>query len=261
MPSLVIRNFNSFATLAQAASYLDDSTRATAWAALDPDSQARALITATRILNKQCWEGEKTGVSVAESVAITAGGTGYAAGAILTGVGGTFGEAVQVTVLAVSSGAVTSVELLNAGTYSAVPTNPVATTSSGAGTGCTLTLITTDQTLDFPLDGDLVIPDDITFGCIELAFELSQNADLETEMSTASNVKSVAAGSAKVEFFRVGGAAGITAQTRFPAIVQEYVGAYLCGASGGSAGGFASGTCEPSSFDRCDRYGPLGGLS
>ena len=55
---------NSYATVAEADTYMDDSIRgATAWAAVDADDKARALLSATRLLDKQCWIGEKTAAS------------------------------------------------------------------------------------------------------------------------------------------------------------------------------------------------------
>jgi hypothetical protein len=66
------------------------------------------------------------------------GGTGYAVGNTLTVTGGT-GTAATLTVSAVSSGAITAVTVTTAGSYTAVPTNPVSVTG-GAGTGATFTL-------------------------------------------------------------------------------------------------------------------------
>ena len=75
----------------------------------------------------------------AATVAITAGGTGYVLGDVLTLAGGTFGTPATVTVTAVSSGVVTGVVISFIGTYSAVPSNAVATTG-GTGSGCTLNM-------------------------------------------------------------------------------------------------------------------------
>jgi hypothetical protein len=70
---------------------------------------------------------------------VSAGGSGYAVGNVLTISGGTSTTAATVTVATVSSGAVLTVTISNAGAYTAVPTNPAATTG-GAGTGATFTL-------------------------------------------------------------------------------------------------------------------------
>lgn len=75
------------------------------------------------------------------AAAVAAGGTGYSVGNILTAVGGTHTSAATVQVTAVSSGAVTSVVLIDRGFYSAFPASPASTTASPTGgTGCTLTL-------------------------------------------------------------------------------------------------------------------------
>lgn len=75
-----------------------------------------------------------------ESATVTAGGTGYAVGDIVTLSGGTFTAAAQIFVSAVSSGVVTGVIPLVAGNYSAVPASPVGQdTTTGSGTGLTIT--------------------------------------------------------------------------------------------------------------------------
>jgi hypothetical protein len=76
------------------------------------------------------------------------GGSGYVVGDTIRDAGGTV-----LTVTGVSSGAVTTLALTTAGTYSSYPTNPVAQAStSGSGTGCTFDL-------DFEaINGSLVSP-------------------------------------------------------------------------------------------------------
>lgn len=69
----------------------------------------------------------------------SAGGSSYVVGDVLTASGGTFGTPATVLVTAVSSGAVTGVAIMFVGTYSAHPSNAVATTG-GTGAGCTLTM-------------------------------------------------------------------------------------------------------------------------
>lgn len=78
-------------------------------------------------------------LTVAQVSAIAAGGSGYAVGDLITASGGT-GTAATFEVAAVSGGVVTAVRTLSLGAYSAVPSNPVSTTTGGAGTGLTLTL-------------------------------------------------------------------------------------------------------------------------
>lgn len=267
MPSAVIRNLNSYVTVADADAYLDDSMRASAWSGYDDDKKARALITATRIFDKQCWQGTKTGVQNVTVATVAVGGTGYAVNDVLTVSGGTFGEAAQAKVTAAPAGVVTAVQLLNAGTYTANPSSPAATTSAG-GTGCTLTLTLDDQERELPhtgmvdAEGDAVPSDsvapDILAGLIEYAFELAQDADAETTGSTASDIKRLKADTVEVEYFR-GTPPG--AATRFPLVVWEYVRKFMCGSGGSSRGGIASGTCAKSQFDDCDTYGLTGGLS
>lgn len=74
----------------------------------------------------------------AAGLSITAGGTDYARGDIITLVGGT-GTALTAMVSAVTSGAVSGLSFINRGDYSATPSSPAATTSTGGGTGLTLT--------------------------------------------------------------------------------------------------------------------------
>jgi hypothetical protein len=76
----------------------------------------------------------------ANTATIGAGGTGYTVNDVLTVVGGTpAGSAATYTVTAVSGGVVTAVSALNFGSYSVIPTSPVATTG-GTGSGATLNL-------------------------------------------------------------------------------------------------------------------------
>ena len=68
---------------------------------------------------------------------LSAQGTGYAVGNILTATGGTFATAATISVSTVNgTGAITSF-LVGPGNYSVLPTNPI-TLSGGAGTGATL---------------------------------------------------------------------------------------------------------------------------
>jgi len=73
---------------------------------------------------------------------ISAGGTGYTVGNVITITGGTpVTVAATFTVSAVSSGVVTAVTALNFAPYTVLPTAPVSTTG-GSGTGLTLTDLT-----------------------------------------------------------------------------------------------------------------------
>ncbi len=75
------------------------------------------------------------------TASVSAGGTGYVVGDILTVVGGTFTSVAKFVVSAVSSGAVSTVTAIGYANYSVAPTTPAATTG-GTGTGCTLTTLT-----------------------------------------------------------------------------------------------------------------------
>lgn len=72
-------------------------------------------------------------------VAIRAAGTGYVVGETITYSGGTSTTAAQATVKAVGlSGEVKALEIAAYGVYRVVPSNPVSTTASAAGTGLTV---------------------------------------------------------------------------------------------------------------------------
>jgi hypothetical protein len=70
--------------------------------------------------------------------AVNAGGSGYAVGDSLVPTTGTYDVAPELEVLTESGGAVATILIKNPGICSAQPTNPVATTTDGSGTGCTI---------------------------------------------------------------------------------------------------------------------------
>lgn len=72
--------------------------------------------------------------------AVSAGGTGYVIGDSLVLASGTYDVAPVLEVLTVSGTIVLTVLILNPGICSAQPSNPVATTTDGGGSGCTLDL-------------------------------------------------------------------------------------------------------------------------
>lgn len=82
------------------------------------------------------------------SATVSAGGTSHAVGDLLTVSGGTSRSATVFRVDAVSAGVVTAVSVRSRGHYTTLPSNPASTTSSGSGTGCTLTL--TSETIYEP---------------------------------------------------------------------------------------------------------------
>lgn len=61
MVSTLVVGTNTYATRAQANTYLGDSSRASAWAFLSNDAKDQALLTATRLFERQCWIGTQTG--------------------------------------------------------------------------------------------------------------------------------------------------------------------------------------------------------
>jgi len=75
------------------------------------------------------------------SATVSAGGTGYTVGDVLTVTGGTLfsGTPATVTVATLSGSAVATVTITNAGAYTALPSNPVSITG-GTGSGAAFTL-------------------------------------------------------------------------------------------------------------------------
>lgn len=75
------------------------------------------------------------------SATVSAGGSGYAVGDTIYPTGGTSAVVAAFTVATLSGSAVATVTMTVPGIYTATPSNPVAQGStSGAGTGCTLTV-------------------------------------------------------------------------------------------------------------------------
>ena len=82
--------------------------------------------------------GSVTNIGVVTAV-VSAGGSGYVVGDVLTVSGGTQTTAATLRVATVSTGAVATVTIVNVGAYTATPTNPVSVTG-GTGTSATFTL-------------------------------------------------------------------------------------------------------------------------
>lgn len=75
------------------------------------------------------------------SAAVVTAGTSYTVGTILNVSGGTFTQPAQLQVASLSGTGVATVNVINPGIYSVLPTNPVSVTlSSGAGSGATFNL-------------------------------------------------------------------------------------------------------------------------
>lgn len=270
MVSQLVVGENTYVTLAEADSYLEDSLRATAWTGIDEDTKARALISAFRLFEKQLWKGAMTGIKLVDQVAISAGGTGYVANDVLTVAGGTFGQAARLLVTSAPGGVIAAVVLIDAGTYAAddLPSTPNSP-SGGSGSGASVTLTFKAQEAQHPRTGLVtcggVAVDENTVALqveeaqIELAFDLTQDTTLETKPNQGSNIKKVGAGSAEVEFFRPTN--GVGQASRFPPVVQELLRCFLGGGNQSQSGAIATGTCERSQFDDCDRFELLDGES
>lgn len=273
MVSTLTVGLNSYATLAEANSFLGDQLRAASkWEGTDDDTKTMALISAFRIFEKQTWNGDKTEVDVVATAAVGAGGTGYVLNELLTISGGTFGAPAIVRASGVTAGVVTAVTLVDVGTYTAgsTPSSPAATTG-GSGTGCTIALTFQDQVASHPRTGlvdndgaaldDDTYADGLRYGQIELAFELTQNAALETSGGVGSNVKGVGAGSARVDFFRPTGGAEGEGSNRFPTTVWEWIRSLLSAGNATVSGGFVSGAEAESTFiDHPGNYGFSNGV-
>lgn len=169
---------NSWADLAAADAYIDNSVQADQWSALSFDAKNRAMITAFRILDRASWAGERT-------------------------------DEAQLT--------------------------------SHPRTG----LMLEGQEVDSSAVHPRVIQ-----GQFELALAIGLDASLANSPtgSSASGVKAVGAGSARVEFFNNNPAADIASSRRFPTAVHELISPFLSG-SDGIIGGLVTGNEDCSQFE------------
>lgn len=89
----------------------------------------------------------------------------------------------------------------------------------------------------------------------ELVAILAGDPDVIASADQSVNIKSMGAGSARLEFF---GPARLKdgSASKLPTVVQDLIGHWLAGAGGGSViiGGIATGTDGEPSFDNCDGY-------
>lgn len=264
MVSLLVVGRNTFVSRAYAQTYLADSPRGTAWDGADDEAQDRFLITATRLIQRQPWDGERSMLLTVGSVAIVAGGTGYTLNDLLTVAGGTTDSAAVIKVTAVSSGVVTSAVIVDRGIYTTLPTSPAAVTG-GTGTGATFNLTSAVQVLAFPRIGlechgedvsSTEVPEEVKEATCELAFEMFADAGIESSSGTGSNISEVHAGPVGVSYFRP--TDGIRNQ-RFPTIVFELLRCFM-GGNTVVGGMFGSGTDVESSFDDADEYGLNAGM-
>lgn len=91
------------------------------------------------------------------------------------------------------------------------------------------------------------VPQQIKDAQAELAFELTQDTDQETEATANSNTKRVKADTVEVEYFSPVRTAG-----RFPSVVQELIAEFLAGAANGGVGLNAFGTDTVSNYSADD---------
>lgn len=66
------KNVNSYATVAEADAYFEDRLDVAAWVAADPSEKAKALVTATSVLDEYEWTG--TAVSESQTLAFPRNG-------------------------------------------------------------------------------------------------------------------------------------------------------------------------------------------
>jgi hypothetical protein len=260
----LIAGSNSYVLLAEADAYLEGSIQyATAWAGYTDAAKELALVSSARSLERESWEGDESGVTQVTAAVLAAAGTGYAEGDTLVVAGGVFGVAALLEVLTVDGGGeVLTFKILHTGFYTTEPASPVATTSSGAGINCTLTLTFSAQLMDWPrtitscpdlVVPDTTIPDDIKAAQCELAAYFAANPTAEVGSGadiTGTNIKKVEAGSAKVTYFSP------QSGSPYPLTTWQLLSKYRLGACTTSAGMTAFGTGDSSAFtDVCDNYG------
>ena len=260
MTHVLIVGNNTYATEAEALAYLETRLKSmTLWPALAQATKLAALSSAFYMLETMwAWKGTKTGVTQLATVAVGAGGTGYTVGDIATLVGGA-GEAAQVKVLTAPGGIVATFQLIHTGYYTTAPSGTLATTG-GTGTGLTVTFTAHDeQQTDWPRTGtgvdgvsDGSVPDAIKEGQIQLAFELTQDADLESATNANANTRRMQVGSLSIEYFRA------EVRNRFPTIVWSLI-AELVGSDGSDAAPKAYGGDGESSFEETSPSGITGG--
>lgn len=99
--------------------------------------------------------------------------------------------------------------------------------------------LTSGQDLEWPRTGtgvegveDDIVPQDIIDGSIELANQILLGSTVQNSITpNAQGINSLKAGSVEIVYFRPGQESAFAQNSRFPTIVQELVGKYLCGAS------------------------------
>lgn len=128
--------------------------------------------------------------------------------------------------------------------------------------------IVTPQPLQWPRDGancdgvsvtDGTVPDNFAAAEFEMALILLNDATVQNDSGTGSNIKRVKAGSAEVEFFTP--TIDTSSETRLPTVVNDLVGCYVDTITGIAAASFGTSDDDgESSFDCDDQYGLTRGL-
>lgn len=107
-----------------------------------------------------------TGNAVSAVASIVSGGTGYSVNDVITLTGGDAVTAVQLTVLTVAAGVITSVSITEAGEYHVIPSDPVAqgSVAPSGGSGATFNLTWSAGEKIVMLEGDGSGTDEIYVG-------------------------------------------------------------------------------------------------
>jgi hypothetical protein len=175
---------NSYISRTNATTYFSNSLKSNDWAAITDNNKDLALMSATRMLDRQTWMGSKTSSSQALEWPRTS------------------------------------------------VTDKYGTTVSSSA-----------------------VPQQVLDACCELALALAMDGTVETNRSTSSNIKSLKAAEAQVQYFRpvTGG--------RFPTVTQELIAQFLLtGTAGSISAPTVTGNCGTSQFD-CNPYGVNDGYS
>lgn len=117
------------------------------------------------------------------AASISAGGTGYSVGDVLTASGGNYTVKTQLTVTTVSGGVITGITISNAGSYDEPPTNPVSVTG-GHGTNAKFNLTYYDP---YKFWVHEVGVDEIDGQNIQPIFSMFETADLSLPVMTQTN--------------------------------------------------------------------------
>lgn len=94
--------------------------------------------------------------STVSAAAVSAGGTGYALNDILTVSGGTYVSQTTLQVTGISGSTITAVTVLQAGSYSVLPTNPVSVTG-GSGSSALFVLTAAPPVVTVPATSNWII--------------------------------------------------------------------------------------------------------